>query len=201
MILTHDIGMAAEILGRGDVVLVPTETVYGLAGDANSVKAVEKIFAIKRRPREVVLPVMVKDLAAALELTGDENAKGRLSALGKVFWPGPLTMVVPLKEDAPLGAFRGQKTIGIRCPDQSQLLLLLESFGPLAVTSANLHGQPPIKNPEEGGTIFDGDLVCVDGGICRGQPSTVVSLVFDEPEILREGPISLEQIKEVWGSV
>ncbi|MCL5047660.1 MAG: L-threonylcarbamoyladenylate synthase [Firmicutes bacterium] len=197
MILTTDIELAVEVLNGEGVIMVPTETVYGLAGDANSSKAVKTIFALKRRPLEVMLPVMVKDLDTALSFMDDERVKAQLKVLGEAFWPGPLTVVVAKAENAPLEAFKGQQTIGFRCPDHPQLLSLLSVFGPLAVTSANLHGQKPIQKPEEGEGIFPDDILCIDGGRCHGQPSTVVSLAGDEVEIMRAGPISLDQIMNV----
>ncbi len=192
---TNDIYQAVAAIRKGDVVLVPTETVYGLACDATSIAAVQKIFELKQRPDNVSLPVMVESTDKALSLTENLECADRLLKLGSKFWPGPLTIVVPLGPDSQLLPFRKQSSIGIRCPGHNLLLKLLAETGPLAVTSANLHGAKPVETPEEARAIFNNQITYIDGGRCQGKPSTVVSVLNKEPILLREGPISLGEIK------
>ena len=192
---TNDIDQAVLAIRKGDVVLVPTETVYGLACDATSIAAVQKIFELKQRPDNVSLPVMVESTDKALSLTENLECADRLLKLGSKFWPGPLTIVVPLGLDSKLLPFRKQSSIGIRCPGHNLLLNLLAETGPLAVTSANLHGDKPVETPEEAKAIFNNQITYIDGGRCQGKPSTVVSVLDKEPILLREGPISLGEIK------
>lgn len=174
-------------LGRGDVVVVPTDTVYGLAGRFDSPRAIQSIFEIKQRPPDKPLPVLaasVSDLSAVA--TFDPLA----CELADAFWPGPLTLVLPRAEgfDADLGA-GDRDTVGVRVPEHELTRRLLEECGPLAVTSANRSGEPPATDAQTAAAEFP-ELLTLDGGPGAGQPSTVVSLV-GEPTLLRAG--ALEQ--------
>jgi L-threonylcarbamoyladenylate synthase len=172
-------------LGRGDVVVIPTDTVYGLAGRFDSPEAVQRIFEIKQRPPDKPLPVLaasVSDLSAVA--TFDPLAR----QLADAFWPGPLTLVLPRAEgfDADLGA--GERgTVGVRVPEHELTRRLLEECGPLAVTSANRSGEPPATDAQAASKLFP-ELLTLDGGPGAGQPSTVVSLV-GRPKVLRSGAL------------
>ncbi|MDQ4131949.1 MAG: L-threonylcarbamoyladenylate synthase [Actinomycetota bacterium] len=184
---------AAKALADGAPVAIPTDTVYGLAVDPFVPGATDRLFAVKRRPRDVSLPVLVADRDQALSVaTAVPEVARRLMAR---FWPGPLTIVLPSRPD--LGADLGddEVTIGIRCPDHRVPLALCRSVGPLATTSANLHGQPTLSTAAEVVETF-GDAVSVvlDGGVCRGAPSTVVDCTGQEPKLLRQGRLPWEDI-------
>jgi tRNA threonylcarbamoyl adenosine modification protein (Sua5/YciO/YrdC/YwlC family) len=187
----------ADILVGGGVVAVPTDTVYGLAASLRQPEALANIFRLKDRPRDVSLPIMVADIGTitGLGIALDERAL----AVADAFWPGALTIVVPVPSD--LAALVGANgTLGFRIPDREDLRSLLRRTGPLAVTSANLHGEPPCTTAESVVTAFrDRGLVGVlDGGACRGVVSTVVSL--DGPwRVLRHGGVSTEQLADILG--
>lgn len=186
---------AAAALGRGEVVGVPTDTVYGLAALARSPEGCRRIFELKGRPAEVGLPVLVGDLPAALALAAP-SARAGLELLAAAFWPGPLTVVV---EAAPfrlahLGGVGA--SIGLRLPDEPVVSALCSLAGPLAVTSANPHGAPPCTRAAEVEASFPGGLAAVlDGGPRDGVPSSVVSLLGGHPVVLREGPVAREAVE------
>jgi len=187
----------ADILVGGGVVAVPTDTVYGLAASLRQPEALANVFRLKDRPRDVSLPIMVADFGTitGLGIALDERAL----AVADAFWPGALTIVVPVPSD--LAALVGANgTLGFRIPDREDLRSLLRRTGPLAVTSANLHGEPPCTTAESVVTAFrDRGLVGVlDGGACGGVVSTVVSL--DGPwRVLRHGGVSTEQLADILG--
>ena len=180
-------------LGAGQVVAIPTDTVYGLAVDPFRTGAADRLFALKRRPRHVDLPVLV---------TGDEQAMSLVHAVPPVagrlmarFWPGALTLVLPRRPG--LGADLGtdEATIGLRCPAHPVPLALCEAAGPLATTSANLHGQPTLTTAADVAATFGGAVPLVlDAGPCRGAPSTVVDCTGQEPKLLREGRVPWAEI-------
>lgn len=177
-------------LEAGLPVVVPTDTVYGLAVDPSRPGATDRLFAIKQRPTEAALPVLAADVDQALGLAGDVPASALV--LADRFWPGGLTLVVPRRPG--LGYDLGgidDATIGVRVPDHDVVRSLARRVGPLAATSANLHGRP---TPETAaGVVAElGDRVAVvlDGGVCAGAPSTVVACAVDgSVAVLREGRI------------
>jgi len=174
-------------LGRGEVVVIPTDTVYGLAARVDIPEAIERIFELKNRPSDKPLPVLASSLDA---LSGVAAFDDRARTLADSFWPGPLTLVVNraagFTVDLGVG---GEDTVGVRVPEHELTRRLLELCGPLAVTSANPSGEPAATNAEMATELFP-DLLVLDGGPGDGQPSAVVSLV-GPPQILRSG--SLEQ--------
>ena len=184
---------ALVALRSGGVVGLPTDTVYGLAVLPALPDALEELFALKGRPEAVAVAVLVADASQALALAADPD--GGLGRLAEAFWPGPLTVVARRAAgvDYPLGG--DPASIGLRCPDDALVRRLAASLGPLAVTSANLHGEPPITDAGVLRRTFPG-IVVVDGGVRDGQPSTVVSLLDALPEVLREGPIGARALSE-----
>lgn len=191
-----------ERLRGGGVVAVPTDTVYGLAVDPRRAGAAEALFALKGRPDRLALPVLVAGTAEALELTAGHEAAALLARLAAAFWPGRLTIVVPLAPAAGLRLGGDGATVGLRCPGAELLLRLLARSGPLAVTSANRHGEPPCTTAAEVRAVFGGELAAseggvLDGGTCNGTPSSVVSLVGGEAELLRAGPVGLDEVRDV----
>lgn len=166
-------------LGRGEVVGIPTDTVYGLA----SLPAHEaELFALKQRPPEVHVPLLVEGIGQAGEV-------GVLNALAhdlvERHWPGALTVVVARRPGVP-----GPPTVGLRCPDHDLIRDLLRAVGPLSTTSANLHGDPPLTTAAAVAAAFPG-IVVLDGGPCDGQPSTVVDCTGAQPVVLRAGAVAL----------
>lgn len=187
---------AAGALGAGEAVGVPTDTVYGLAALAGSPAGCARLFALKRRPEVVALPVLVGDPTAAFDLAED-RARPALAALAAAFWPGPLTVVVPAASPrAHLGGDGG--AVGLRCPDDPVVAALCRRAGALAVTSANLHGEPPCTAAGDVAAAFPVGLRCVlDGGRRAGLPSSVVSIVAGDPVLLRPGPVDGDAVSEV----
>ena len=188
MVARLSIKEAAAALASGRVVAVPTDTVYGLAASLAHPHAIEEIFALKQRPQDLALPVMIAspDQLTSLGVSWPREA----AALAERWWPGALTIVVPV---SPTLASRAgaADSLGLRIPDQTVLLELLRYTGPLAVTSANRHGQPPCETADEVLDVFRNSTLggVVDGGRGGGVPSTVVR-VSDPWRILRHGAVS-----------
>lgn len=191
---------ARRVLESGDVIGLPTETVYGLGADATSPSAVRKIFAIKGRPADHPLIVHVADLAAARELS--RSWPSFAEVLTEAFWPGPLTIIVergPMILDVVTG---GRDTVAIRIPRHAVALRLLQRFGrPVAAPSANRFGRVSPTTAEHVRSDLGSDVTMVlDGGPCEvGLESTIVDCSVDPPQILRPGSISAEQIADVVG--
>jgi len=180
-------------LRRGEVVALPTDTVYGVGVLASDRDGAARVFALKGRPDDVPLPVLVADLEDALALAplGLES----LRRLGEALWPGALTVVVARREGIDWELGGDGATIGIRCPDHDLLRAVLRETGPLAVSSANRHGEPPATTPEEVRRSLGVGVPCLDGGRCDRQPSTVVELVEDSLRCLREGAVAFEDVR------
>ena len=188
---------AAAALRAGGVVLLPTDTVYGLA--AFTPDAEEDLFVLKGRPPDRSIAVLVADRPAAESLA--EHVPPALAALMDRHWPGPLTVVLPRPRTPGRSQIGGDReTVGVRCPDHPWLRSLLSEVGPLATTSANRHAQPTPPqaadvltalppDPETGTAI----AVAIDGGPCTGQASTVVTWQEGRLRILRPGPLDLQQ--------
>ena len=179
---------ALDALRQGSVVVIPTDTVYGLACLPDRPGSVRKIFELKGRPDEKPLPVLGDGLGS---LHGVAEFDDRAVRLATSYWPGPLTLVLPRAPGFTydLGG-DGTATVAVRVPANEVVLELLAASGPLAVTSANRSGDPPATSIEEAREIFGaGPAAYVDGGPCRGEPSTVLSLV-GAPTVLRDGPLA-----------
>jgi len=185
---------AFDILQRGGLVAFPTDTVYGVGALAFDGKAVESIYAAKDRPIEKAIPVLIAD-ADDMEKIGIDIPDIAYQLAAR-FWPGPLTVVVPKKPTLP-ESVSATETVGVRVPDHEVARALLRAAGPMAVTSANISGQPSPSTAQEvlaqlGGRI---DLILDGGTTPGGVPSTLVDCMGEEIRILRKGPISLEDIK------
>jgi tRNA threonylcarbamoyl adenosine modification protein (Sua5/YciO/YrdC/YwlC family) len=190
MILPADpdsLDSAERVLRAGEVLGIPTDTVYGVAVDPFHPGATDRLFAVKRRPRDVELPVLVADAAQArLVATGISDAVEQLMAR---FWPGALTIVLARVPDVDMDLGDNAVTVGVRCPDHDAVRDLCRRVGPLATTSANLHGQPTATTAAEVDTLLGPSGVVIDGGTCAGAPSTVIDCTGPEPTLLREGRI------------
>ncbi len=182
---------------RGDLVVMPTDTVYGLAADAFSHEAVRSLLAAKGRGREMPPPVLISAVTTLDALASDVPEFGR--ALAEAFWPGPLTLVCRQQSSLmwDLGETRG--TVAVRMPDHPVALALLERTGPLAVSSANLTGLPAATDADAAEEML-GDVVAVvvDAGASPGgEASTIVDVTGDRPRILRLGALSTAALDEV----
>ena len=182
-----------QAISAGQPILVPTDTVYGIAADPTNPEAVGAVFAMKGRPDSKPLPVLGQDagsLAAVAEF--DDRA----AALAAEFWPGPLTLVLRRATgfDHDLGGSEAD-TVAVRVPSSEPLRKLLERSGPLAVTSANRSGEQPASTLDEASAVFGEDVPFLEGGDAAGEPSTVLSLT-GAPEMLRAGAIELAAIED-----
>jgi L-threonylcarbamoyladenylate synthase len=183
-----------EALARGELVVLPTDTVYGLAARPELPEATARLFEAKGRSRDLTLPVLVADQDGA-GLVGTLDDRARL--LAERFWPGPLTLVVERTEASAgwdLGEDRG--TIGLRVPDHDRTRALLVETGPLAVTSANRSGDPTPPDCDGVRAVL-GDAVTVylcDDPRPAGPPSTVLDLTGQDPRVLREGALDPETV-------
>jgi L-threonylcarbamoyladenylate synthase len=189
---------AVRALGQGLPIGIPTDTVYGLAVDPFRTGATDRIFAAKRRPRDVTLPLLVTGVEQALSVSTAVPALA-LELMAR-YWPGPLTIVIPAKPG--LGADLGDDdlTVGVRAPAHPVALALCAAVGPLATTSANRHGEPPMTTAAEVDATFGDALPLVlDGGVCAGSPSTVVDCTGEELKLLRAGRIPWEDLRGAGG--
>lgn len=185
------------IMRGGGLIAVPTETVYGLAGNGLDEKAVAEIYEVKGRPEVKPLSLMVHD--AALMERYCENVPPQAYTLAKRFWPGPLTIVMKAKPCVPEIVRAGGETVGLRCPDHPLTLELLEKSGvPFAAPSANPSGEPSPKNADSVLKYFDGKIDAVlDGGECGiGCESTLIDLSRTPYRILRQGALPADEIAD-----
>lgn len=185
------------IMRGGGLVAVPTETVYGLAGNGLDEKAVAEIYEVKGRPEVKPLSLMVHD-AASMERYC-ESVPPQAYTLAKKFWPGPLTIVMKAKPCVPEIVRAGGETVGLRCPDHPLTLELLEKSGvPFAAPSANPSGEPSPKNADSVLKYFDGKIDAVlDGGECGiGCESTLIDLSRTPYRILRQGALPADEIAD-----
>lgn len=177
-----------DVLENGNVIAVPTDTVYGLAAHFD---AAEKLFALKGRRPDHPIPILAASLDQLLPFL--DHPPLSLFQLAHHCWPGALTMVVTAR-NLPKSLIAEGNTGGFRIPNHPLLLDLLEKAGPLAVTSANLTGEPPATTAEEVATIFP-HLPILDGGRCDGTPSTVIAYRDNRWYLLREGGVECEMLK------
>ena len=195
------IARAAHLLNSGGLVALPTETVYGLAGRADRAESVAAIYRAKGRPDFNPLIVHVRDVEAATQLgVFDDRAR----QLAERYWPGPLTLVLPLAVDAGVAApvTAGLPTIALRCPAHPVMQAVLAATGlPLAAPSANRSGAVSPTTADHVHASLDGLIDAVlDGGPCAsGVESTIVALRPDEWQLLREGPISSQDLAAILG--
>jgi L-threonylcarbamoyladenylate synthase len=186
---------AVSLLRAGGIVAVPTDTVYGIAADLALPDAIERLFAAKRRPPDKAIAVLLADAAQAGVL-GVVGPAARV--LGARFWPGGLTLVLPVRPDARLPGVLagGAPTIGVRVPDHAAPRALAAVLGPLPTTSANVSGEPDARDAAEIAACLGSALALVlDGGPIRGGPaSTVVDCTGARPVVRRVGAIPVDEI-------
>ncbi len=188
-IAPFDLNTAIAALREGMLVVVPTDTVYGLAARASDEAAIAKLYALKRRPARQAISLLVADADMAKRYALFD---ARARALADRYWPGPLTMIMRARPDAShcSAVMAGGTSIGLRVPDHTITRALITGLGEaLAVPSANLSGQPaPLNTDELDPNILTGAACVIEGGPCAfGHASTLVDLSTDTLKILREG--------------
>lgn len=196
----HEVEAAAKLLSQGQLVAVPTETVYGLASDAYLEESVRANYEAKGRPEEKPLNVLVDGMEMVERVCRDIPVEAY--TLAKAFWPGPLTMILWGKGTLPTIVPAGGSTQGVRCPDHPDTLGVIRALGhPLACPSANISGHPSPKNATQVLEQLDGRIGAVlDGGPCSvGVESTIVDLTVNPFRILRQGGLSREEIQQALG--
>lgn len=193
---------AAEILNNGGLVVIPTETVYGLAADTYNVEAVRNIFKAKGRPQDNPLIVHISGLEMLKDLCC--NIPQAAYKLAEKYWPGPLTMVLPKSDKVPSEISAGLATVAVRFPKNPVArAIIAQANTPLAAPSANLSGSPSPTTAEHCIKDLEGrvDAIVLSGDSEVGLESTVVSLCENPPRLLRPGAVTVEQLSEVLGEV
>ena len=186
---------AKETLTRGGVVVFPTDTVYGLCALPNDKTALEKVYSLKKRPKSMPLPLLISGIGQLSHVSSSPSEF--FAPLANSFWPGPLTLVLPNPQSTMSLVSSEKNTIAVRCPDNNFVRGIAKDLGPLAVTSANVHGEPTPESADEiKAMLSDADLIIDGGPLKNGLASTLVDLTNTVPIILREGPISSETIFE-----
>ena len=185
---------AVAALRAGQLVVLPTDTVYGLCADAYRERPCRRLFAAKRRPETIAVQLLAADLDAILDAVPE--ARGRGAVVARALLPGPYTLILP----NPARRFRWltgtrPETIGVRVPElPRQALEVVRRVGAVAATSANLHGEPdPARLADLPAEIADSCGALVDGGELPGTPSTVLDLTGPEPSVLREGLVPAKE--------
>jgi len=187
---------AIDVLRNGGIIAFPTDTVYGLAAPIDNEDSIDRLYVAKGRNNTKAIAVLLGDPDQLDQVA--INLSDSAKKIGQHFWPGPLTLVVPRHPTLP-EILAPLPTIGVRIPDHPVALALLNATGPLAVTSANLSGHTNAMTAKQVLKQLKGRFhLLIDGGRTPGGvPSTVIDCTTPNPEILREGPISFKQIKEI----
>jgi len=187
---------SADTLLSGGVVIFPTDTVYGIGALPTFPSAINQIFKLKNRPSEMPLPLLLSEAKQISSVSSFRNPT--MDQLTEMFWPGPLTLIVPDVMPAISKSLNGQETIAVRCPNHDFVRELVTKTGPVATTSANLHGQPTALTLTEIAQSFEAVELGIDDGECdHGTASTILDLTKPNPEILRQGPISETTISQI----
>jgi tRNA threonylcarbamoyl adenosine modification protein (Sua5/YciO/YrdC/YwlC family) len=183
-----------ELLLEGGVIVLPTDTVYGLAALPGDEAAMARLFALKGRDAGAPVAVLCTDVRQAAALV-DPAALASLRPVGERWWPGPLTLVLPRRPGIELHLGRPEDTVGVRVPDHALVRAVTERTGPLAATSANRHRQPTAVTVEEAVLALGTELdAVVDGGALEGRASTVIDATTSPWRVLREGPLPADEI-------
>ena len=194
--------IAAELIKKGELVAIPTETVYGLGANGLDPDAVAKIFLAKGRPQDNPL---ILHIATAADMEKYCHSIPECAyALAEAFWPGPLTLVLPARENVPSCTTAGLPTVAIRCPDNAVTREIIRLSGvPIAAPSANISGKPSTTTAQHVLHDHDGKIAAVvDGGPCRvGVESTILDLSDEKPRLLRPGGVTTEQLGAIVGDI
>lgn len=201
-IISSDISKAIHFLTKGDIVAIPTETVYGLAGNIFLEDAINKIFDVKQRPRFNPLIVHLNNMNQVEDIVKEFPEKAQL--LAKAFWPGPLTLILPKKSTVPDAVTAGKDTVAIRIPDHPVTLKLLKQLPfPVAAPSANPFNRISPTKASHVNEYFEETIpMILEGGECnRGIESTIIGFENSKVIIYRLGSLELEKIEEIVGKV
>ena len=196
--LQEQVEKGAKILKEGGVIAFPTDTVYGLGADAFNPKAVERIYEVKKRPRQLAFPLLIADMSQLTAVA--EPISGIAWFLARHFWPGGLTLVLPKAASLP-AYLASQSSIAVRVPDHPICLALIRCLGnPIIGTSANISGKPVTLTADEvKQQLRDKVDLIIDGGECPGgSESTIVDVTSEVPVILRQGIIPTYEIDEAY---
>ncbi len=187
---------AKEAFARSGLVVMPTDTVYGLAADAFDATGVRRLLRAKGRGRSMPVPVLIASLDTLRALT--TNLDPQASELAHAFWPGGLTLICRQQPSLRWDLGDSRATVALRMPDNEHALALLHDTGPLAVSSANLSGQPPASTVAEAkGMLSDAVDVYLDGGRAGDMASTIVDATGDALKLVRAGALSAERVRDV----
>lgn len=202
--LSHDapdtVTQVAAALRSGGVVVLPTDTLYGLVALAADPAATARLFEIKGRTGDVPLAVLCADVEHAMDLVAAPVDRS-VRAVAERWWPGALTLVVPRRDGLDLHLGEPQSTIGLRVPDHDLVRAVASQVGPLAATSANLHGAPPATTAAGAiEALGAGVVLAVDGGELAETASTVIDATRRPWRVLREGPIAAADILATAGA-
>lgn len=186
-----------EILGEDQILAFPTETVYGLACNADSVEAFNNLCKTKNRPVDKPFTIMVSskdEIKRYVDLTKP------MEKLIDTFMPGEITIIFPAKKDLPYHLTLGMKTVGIRIPNLKEIPDLIQRFNhPLLVSSCNISGNKPLLNTEEVYKEFNQKIKGIVKGVCSSFiPSTIVLIDGDNLKLIRQGSLAFEEINKVW---
>jgi L-threonylcarbamoyladenylate synthase len=187
---------AIDVLDNDGLIAFPTDTVYGLAAPVHNIVSIDRLYVVKGRNNTKAIAVLLGNSNQLSQVAVDLSKSA--NKVAKFFWPGPVTLIVPRHPDLP-DILAPLPTIGVRIPDHPVALSLLEATGPLAVTSANISGAKNTLTARQVMKQLKGRIhLIIDGGRTPGGvPSTVIDCTTPELEILREGPISLKQLKAI----
>jgi tRNA threonylcarbamoyl adenosine modification protein (Sua5/YciO/YrdC/YwlC family) len=189
---------AVAALASGGVIAIPTDTVYGIATVANRQGAAAALSSAKGRSSDIPLQVLVssREQAESIGIFGDTASR-----IAERLWPGAVTLVVARRKGVSLDLGGDATTVGIRWPDHELVVSLCEKVGPLAATSANRHGEPPLQNATDVATAFGYEIALVfDGGSAPAIASTVVDVTGESPKILRIGEIPESDVMSAAGT-
>jgi len=185
-----DVSAAARAIKRGEIIGLPTDTVYGLAADLYDEASLDRLYELKGREEGKPIAILVSSLEQGLLLGAMSD---RALELADRHWPGAVTLVVPRLDTAPqwIGDTH-RATVALRCPDHAVALALLDEVGPLAVTSANRANSEPVGSADEAKRLFQTEvLTYLPGDAGGGAPSTLVDLTQPSEVVLRRGPVAL----------
>ena len=193
--VSNAIEKASETIEKGGIIAYPTETFYGLGVKFDNSAALKKLYEIKRRSQDKALPLIIGEKSVLDRIAS--SVTGSAEKLANKFWPGPLTLLLPAKQDT--SEFITAKTgkVAVRIPGKSFALDLVQSLGfPITATSANISGRPPADNPDDVARFFGEVLdLLVDCGTTPGEkPSTIVDASEEQIRVVREGAITAEEV-------
>jgi L-threonylcarbamoyladenylate synthase len=201
-VITSDLNQVKTALINGDIIALPTETVYGLAANIYLDSALEKVFKLKKRPSYNPLIIHISNAGILEQIAKNIPAKAR--ELANVFWPGPLTLVLEKQDQIPNRITAGKPTVAVRVPNHPIALQLLESLNfPLAAPSANPFGSLSPTSAKHVALYFKEEInFILDGGPCFcGLESTIIGFENDKPILYRHGAISIEEIEKIIGPI